>query len=82
MVTKSVRFGEGVKGMTFVSKDRLLSHICGEANCVLQTAIGGNANGAVFKLLLTYYFENGMVKQSISMGKRSIWRCVLRIIYG
>ena len=54
--------------MTYVSKDRILSHMWGEAKSVLQTVIGGNPNGVVFKFLLTYYFENGRVNQSISMG--------------
>ena len=50
---------DGVTGMTYVSKDRIISHMWGEAKSVLQTVIGGNANGDVFKLRLTYYFQNG-----------------------
>ena len=48
-------------------KERMGCHMCGEAKCVVQTVIGGIANGVVFKLLLTYYFENGRVNQRITI---------------
>ena len=49
------------------SKERILSHMWGEAKSVLQTVFGGNANGVVFKLLLSYYFEIGRVNQTMSI---------------
>ena len=39
----------------------------GEAKSVLQTVFGGNANGVIFKVLLSYYFENGRVNQTMSI---------------
>ena len=50
-------------------KERILSYMWGEARSVLQTVIGGNANGVIFKLLLTNYsyLKNGSVNQSMSI---------------
>jgi len=60
-------FRKGVTRMTYVSKERILSHMWGEAKSVLQTVIGGNASGDVFEFLLTYYFENGRLNQTMSI---------------